>query len=311
MRVWRIIRPLLGIGLAVAAYVADAHRGPASPGMGRFTPVLAVFGIDDILIALAISGGASAISAAANGAASSGAANSQKDSVMAGIDLQKEIARRQDANYQQSRADQAPWLQAGQSSLGELMAQMQGGYFDRQFDPSQLANDPGYQFRMAEGQKALERSASARGLLNSGGALKSLSRYSQGVASDEFQNAWNRNQAENTGRYNRLAGIAGLGQQQAQSLGSLGAQNSAQMGQGANSMSSLYGAYGNAGSAQAMGVGNAISNGANMFGGLLGYGFMNGGGGGGGMQIPQQNTYSGSMVSGSGQGFGPYTYGGG
>jgi hypothetical protein len=191
----------------------------------------------------------------------------------------------QQANYQQSRADMAPWLQAGQSSLGELMAQMQGGYFDRQFDPSQLANDPGYQFRMAEGQKALERSASARGLLNSGGALKSLSRYSQGVASDEFQNAWNRNQADNTGRYNRLANMAGLGQTASQSLGSLGVQNSNQMGQFANSMSGLYGDIANANASRSVGIGNAINGGANTLGGLLNmYGQ-------GGNSIPTQSGY--------------------
>lgn len=59
---------------------------------------------------------------------------------------------------------------------------------------------PGYQFRQDEGARAIENSAAARGRLFSGGTIKGLTRYSQGVASDEFQN------------YVRgLAGIAGVG----------------------------------------------------------------------------------------------------
>jgi hypothetical protein len=75
-----------------------------------------------------------------------------------------------------------------------------------QFNPDE---DPGYQFRLAEGQKALERSAAARGGLNSGGTLKALARYSQGVASDEFQRSFERFQAERKSRGDLLTGAAG------------------------------------------------------------------------------------------------------
>jgi len=59
-------------------------------------------------------------------------------------------------------------------------------------DPSQLANDPYYQFRVNEGQRGLEHSAAARGTLLSGGTLRGLERYRQGVASEEAGNAFNR-----------------------------------------------------------------------------------------------------------------------
>jgi hypothetical protein len=59
-------------------------------------------------------------------------------------------------------------------------------------DPSTLANDPYTQFRLAEGQRGMERSAAARGTLLSGGLLRSLERYRQGVASEEAGNAFNR-----------------------------------------------------------------------------------------------------------------------
>ena len=55
-----------------------------------------------------------------------------------------------------------------------------------------LTLDPGYQFRLEEGQKALERSAAARGTLLTGGTAKALQRYGQGLASQEYGAAYNR-----------------------------------------------------------------------------------------------------------------------
>lgn len=53
-------------------------------------------------------------------------------------------------------------------------------------------NDPGFQARLAEGQKALERSAAARGTLLTGGTMKDLNRFAQDYASNEFANVVNR-----------------------------------------------------------------------------------------------------------------------
>lgn len=139
------------------------------------------------------------------------ASEAQERSAQRGLDLQRDI-------FNQQRADQMPWMEAGRTTLADLLRQLQGGDFDKQIDPSQLANDPGFQFRLAEGQKALERSASARGGLNSGATMKSLARYSQGLASDEYQNAWSRNESANSNRFNRLASLAGVGQSSAQNL---------------------------------------------------------------------------------------------
>lgn len=61
-----------------------------------------------------------------------------------------------------------------------------------EFDPqSFLESTPGYQFRMDEGQKAIERSAAARGKFFSGQLGKELTRYGQGVASDYWDDLWN------------------------------------------------------------------------------------------------------------------------
>lgn len=209
--------------------------------------------------------------------------------------------------YDQTRADQMPWLNAGRATLADLIAQMKGGSFEtpyEQFNPSQLGSDPGYQFRMQEGEKALQRSAAARGGLNSGGTMKALTRYGQDFASNEFGDAWGRHRAEwgdragaNMNRFNRLSTLAGLGQTSAQSLGGLGANFSGQQGQanaqhGAN-MGSYYGAEGNANAAGAIGNANAWSNGFTSLGNMaqIGMGMGMGGFGGGGMNIPTQSGF--------------------
>lgn len=104
---------------------------------------------------------------------------------------------------------------------------------------------PGYQFRLSEGQKAIERSAAARGGLNSGATMKALERFAQGTASDEFN------------RYvGGLQSMAGLGQN---------AQN-ATTAAGQQSSQNIINAYGNAGNARASSyanTGSAINSGIN------------------------------------------------
>jgi hypothetical protein len=250
------------------------------------------------LIAAGLAAAAGAGSAISGAVGSENARAAQESAAEKAMRLQREMWETQQAN-------QAPWLNAGRTTLADLVQQMQSGSFNTNVDPSQLANDPGFQFRMAEGQKALERSASARGMLNSGGAMKSLSRYSQGLASNEYQNAWNRNQTDNTNRFDRLANLAGVGQQAANNLGAMG-------GQYANNMSDLYGAVGNAQAAGAMGAANAVSGGFSTLGNLAMMGGMSGGGGGG-QQIPTQYGYQGggpsygqSTMGYQTQGFGPW-----
>lgn len=56
-----------------------------------------------------------------------------------------------------------------------------------------VLSDPGYQFRLGQGEQELQQSAAGKGLLNTGGTLKDVLSYGQNFASNEFQNAWNRN----------------------------------------------------------------------------------------------------------------------
>lgn len=85
------------------------------------------------------------------------------------------------------------------------------GEFNKQFTTADLENDPGYQFRMQEAQKAFERSAAARGSTYAGGTMKALNAYVQGEASREVGAAFDRFRAGQTDRYSRLRDIAGIG----------------------------------------------------------------------------------------------------
>jgi len=140
------------------------------------------------------------------------------------------------AQYAQTRADQEPWRQAGLRALPELEAQrnMMPAAFTGQVD---LTQDPGYAFRLSEGQKALDRSAAARGGLISGGALKAAQRFGQDLGSQEYQNAYNRaltgynaNVAREATGYNRLAALAGIGQTATSQTNAAGAANAANVG---------------------------------------------------------------------------------
>lgn len=66
--------------------------------------------------------------------------------------------------------------------------------------------DPGYDFRLAEGQKLLQGSAAARGGLLSGATLKDLTNYGQGAASQEYANAFDRFQRERDFARGRFVG---------------------------------------------------------------------------------------------------------
>ena len=82
------------------------------------------------------------------------------------------------------------------------------GKYARDFGASDFETDPGYAFRLSEGMKALDRTAAARGGLLSGATLKGAQRYNQGLASQEYENAYNRYQTNRANQLNPLMGYA-------------------------------------------------------------------------------------------------------
>lgn len=134
-------------------------------------------------------------------------------------DIQEDIFERQVAL-------QEPWRQAGINALAKLQTAAEYTPFGMQ----QFQADPGYAFRLAEGQKALERQAAARGGLISGAALKAAGRYGQEMGSQEYMNAFNRYQAERQARLGPLQSLAGVGQTATQALGTAAGQYGANVG---------------------------------------------------------------------------------
>jgi hypothetical protein len=123
---------------------------------------------------------------------------------------------------------------------------------------SQFQADPGYNFRMSEGMKGLERSAAARGGLLSGGTLKGIQRFGQDLASQEYSNAFNRYQTERNARLNPLQSLAGFGQTSTNQLGAAGQSMASGVGE-------ALGAAGQARASGYMGTANAISGGVGQY----------------------------------------------
>lgn len=213
---------------------------------------------------------ASVINAFASDRASSTQADAAKSAANTQADANRYAADIQYKMFQEQQKLQEPWRQAGERALPKLEAQYNQMPASFSFTGADFNKfqDPGYAFRLAEGQRALDRTAAARGGLISGNALKAAQRYGQEMGSQEFQNAYNRAltgynaavQREATG-YNRLASLAGIGQtaagqlaNQAGAYGSAaGALASATGASSANALlaqgnarASAYGGYGQA-----------------------------------------------------------------
>jgi hypothetical protein len=77
-----------------------------------------------------------------------------------------------------------PYTGLGSTGVSQLQALLA--------DPSSIRSTPGYDFTMGEGVKALDRSAAARGRLNSGAQEKDLIRFGQGTADQTYGNTFNR-----------------------------------------------------------------------------------------------------------------------
>lgn len=164
--------------------------------------------------------GAIAVSSLVGSDAARRAGNQQSDAARYAADLQNK-------QYEQTRQDQMPFLEAGKGALNKLIP-LASEYTP--FSYSSMTADPGYQFRLSEGMRALGRQASARGGAVSGQSFKALQDYAQGSASGEYTNAFNRYQAERQARLAPLQSLAGVGQTTATTLGQAGASNAANVG---------------------------------------------------------------------------------
>ena len=116
---------------------------------------------------------------------------------------------------------QSPFREAGLTSQNRLMDYMglgkdptaEGfGKYSRDFDESDFQADPGYRFRLKEGLKELDRKAAMHGGSLGGNALRAGQEYGQNMASNEYQNAFNRYQINRSNQLQPLQSLMGAGQ---------------------------------------------------------------------------------------------------
>lgn len=202
-----------------------------------------------------VGAGASIFGASKSAKAAKDAAKEQRRATQAAIAAEERALTRQIAL-------QEPFRQVGVNALAQYPTAAAPSYTP--FGMEQFKTDPGYNFRMSEGLKALERSAAARGILSSGQTLKDITRFGQDTASQEYQNAFSRymlesermrqeklapleyqiglGQAAASGQAANIGGTAAATSNLLQSLGNINAQRDVTQ---ANIMSGLAGNLGN------------------------------------------------------------------
>jgi len=119
--------------------------------------------------------------------------------------------------YEQNRADIAPWREAGSNAVKTLLDKINAG-------PGSYTESPGYQFRLGEGLKSIDRTAAAKGGALSGSAIKAAQRYAQDYATNDYDNYLSRYYQSLT-PYQSLAGLGQTSAGQTASLGANAAQN--------------------------------------------------------------------------------------
>lgn len=224
------------------------------------------FIIDDIIIGSAIAaavggtaagvgswlGGKQQASAAKDAAKRAALAGEQSNDILSGSRGEEIGQINNAAQYGVGRYDQAlAALQQNQTDLRDIYAQERGvgaSALQRMNDVilggniDALQMDPAYAFRQAQGEKALQRQASAAGSFGSGANLKDFMQFNQDLASTEYNNA-----------ISRLMGLTAIGQQ-------ANANYAGQTQQNAANIANTYGAQGNFYNQNRMAMANALAN---------------------------------------------------
>lgn len=165
---------------------------------------------------------------------SKGAAKTQAEAAKYSADLQSK-------QFEETRSDQQPWLDAGKFGLQDLMKGLgpDGAFstpFSGTFKAPTLAeaeSTPGYEFAKQQGELGILRGQSASGGAFTGGTLKSLDAFNNGLAQQGYQQTYNNKLTDfntqfntyNTNQsnlYNKLASLAGVGQTAATQIGQFG-----------------------------------------------------------------------------------------
>lgn len=201
--------------------------------------------------------GSAVIGAVSQSYAASKGADAQRESADKAIALQQN-------QYAQTRADLAPYRDAGAAYSDELKSRMPYLTSDISIDPNMLENSDYYKFASTQGQKGVTNSAAARGLATSGAALKGAATFAEGLATNTYKDAFAMENTNRTNAYTRLKGLIDTGAGAAATGGALGEKAAY------NSGVAEVGA-GNAEAAADNRIGTSIANMSNGIGGYAAY----------------------------------------
>lgn len=196
------------------------------------------------MVAVAI-GGAAVLGAVTTSVASSNAAHVQESAAA-------QASKTQQGFFDTANSALQPYYQGGQgaySTLNNLLGV--GGTGNPTQMQDTLNNLPGYQFTLNQGLKSTQNGYAARGLSDSGGALKGAATYATGLANSQYGNYVNQLQNSATTGANAAGALAQTSTQTGSNIGNniIGAGNAAaaasnatgaSVNSGLNNISSYY-----------------------------------------------------------------------
>lgn len=204
--------------------------------------------MDPATILAGASGGANILQGLLGYSTAKSQAKAARDAAQLQYQAAQDAIAEQRRQYDVTRGDLAGYMGAGQRATDRYTSDLFGGAYDApQWQGVNMAQDPGVQYRLDQAQKAIQASAAARGGLLGGGTMRAINKEAQGLASQEYGNAYNRASQDYARQYgatqdkaNRFQGLMASGQNAAAGLGGIGQNTAGQIGllgtQGANAM---------------------------------------------------------------------------
>lgn len=233
--------------IPASAATGTAAAASAAEGLGAGTTAAASglpFGLTPAQLAI---GGASLLGSGLQAGAALIGSRQQANAAQNAANLQRDI-------FNTLNAQGAPYREAGYSALGTIK-DMQP-FFTHQFNANDLTANlaPNWAWSLAQGQKDVRNAANAQSGLLSGNTLRGIADYTLGKSGDLYQQAFTNYTANQANIFNRLANIAGLGNQAYATSASSGANLGNSIG---NSLTNVGTALGGG----TVGVGNALAGG--------------------------------------------------
>jgi hypothetical protein len=215
--------------------------------------------------------GAGVLGAAGSVASSVIGANAAEKAASEQANAAKTAAQIQQQEFQQTQGNLSPFVQGGQSAFANLLGLTGNGPggngigpLTTPFNPTMatLAQTPGYQFTLGQGELGVQNSFAAQGLGSSGAAVKGATNYAENLASTTYQQQFQNFLQQNQQIYSMLGGLANTGESAAAMTGQQGLTAAANTG-------SFLTAGAAAQAAGGIGAANAIGGG---IGGITGAG---------------------------------------